>query len=174
MPLQSGHTESSIAPTISILSPIHRITGTAIELPKFARGGKVTQADVLQSIFTPSGESGIIGVQTGEFIINRQATARFLPLLESINSGNNAKQIQPFAEGGIVESPQPAINATTPQGATPAAQDLNLNVIAGVIQDAVIEGFERSKLRITGTLTAQGKDLQKVLDNYENLKTGID
>jgi len=29
-------------------------------------------------------------------------------------------------------------------------------------------------LRITGTLTAQGKDLQKVLDNYENLKTGID
>ena len=147
---------------------------TAIELPKFATGGKVTQADVLQSIFTPSGESGIIGVQTGEFIINRQATARFLPLLESINRGNNAKQIQPFAEGGIVESPQPAINATTPQGATPAAQDLNLNVIAGVIQDAVIEGFERSKLRITGTLTAQGKDLQKVLDNYENLKTGID
>ncbi len=51
-----------------------------------ARGGIIRPED-LSDFFTPRGEDGIIGVQAGEFVVNRDATNRFRPQLEAINAG---------------------------------------------------------------------------------------
>lgn len=83
-------------------------------LPAFARGG------VLPAVpgISPSERDPIVGwssekkmpiarIEPGEFIINRDATKRFLPLLTAINSGRmNPRMgdfgLPRFAEGGIV------------------------------------------------------------------------
>ena len=61
----------------------------------FATGGRapgVGSTDTVPAMLTP-----------GEFVVNKKATAKNLPLLQSINSGNNTK----FFAGGGSSSPEP-------------------------------------------------------------------
>lgn len=129
-----------------------------------ATGGYIFEKDVLKSAITPPGESGIIGIQTGEFVINRRATAQFLPVLEAINSGRIKRgQISGYATGGVVTATQPAQNTF----------GIDAAVLAGAVQDAIVDGFSQSALTVNGTLSGAGKDLQTVLDTVSNLKSTL-
>jgi len=91
---------------------VAKISAVNFEPKGKKEGGLITQADIVQSLFTPAGEDGIIGIQRFEYVMNRQATARFLPILEEMNkigrSGaapRQAGKIPGFQEGGLVTSP---------------------------------------------------------------------
>ena len=81
----------------------------------YAEGGLLTgNSHDLGGIRTSMGE-----LEGGEFIMNRRATANFLPLLESINSlGNtNAAQVQVAAQQPIVKTYVVATDMTSQQEA---------------------------------------------------------
>jgi hypothetical protein len=108
--------------------------------PGFAEGTKtpLTQADVIQSVFTPPGESGLVAVQTGEFIMNRKATAQFSDILSAMNRGQFVRPvIQRFQAGGPVGtvSPSPTLPAAAPNAVT--VEDLNR--IVDAIKEVRIE-----------------------------------
>ena len=130
-----------------------------------ATGGYIYEKDVLKSAITPPGESGIIGIQTGEFVINRRATAQFLPVLEAINSGRIKRgQISGYQTGGFVAgTPQPQNNF-----------GIDSQVLAGAVQDAIIEGITQSTIRVNGTLSGAGKDLNAVISNYNSLQAKVE
>ena len=75
---------------------------------KFEQGGLLTGRRHAQGgIVTPMGE-----MEGGEFVINRQSTASFLPLLESINSlGNSTSNVSSAIENSMLMS-QPTITKT--------------------------------------------------------------
>ena len=119
-----------------------------------AAGGLITDHDLVDGAFLPQGEDGYIPVQSGEMVINRRATRQFMPILEEIN--NSGKK--GFAEGGIVSS-----------GDLGGSGD-NSALLYAMIQDAIIQGFNKSNLRISGQFTARGRDLQAAIDKNTELK----
>jgi len=137
-----------------------------------AKGGLITEADIMQSIFTPPGESGLIGVQTFETIMNRGATKMFYPSLKQMNEIGLGKAPAPqssrdkvpgYQEGGLVTNPAAVINQ-------PAVDP---GFFATVIEDAIYNAFRRSTLKVDGQLTGRGKDLQAVLDKNAELKSQL-
>jgi TP901 family phage tail tape measure protein len=82
---------------------------------RYSEGGTarpLNQADVISSVFTPSGESGLVAVQTGEFIMNRRATRDFSDILRAMNEGQFQRPvIRRFQAGGPVGSPSPIVAA---------------------------------------------------------------
>ncbi|WP_052742151.1 tape measure protein [Kiloniella litopenaei] len=66
---------------------------------KFADGGKIVGPG------GPRSDSILAAVSNGEYVVNAAATAKNLPLLEAINSGN----IPAFADGGFVGGSVPRV-----------------------------------------------------------------
>lgn len=63
----------------------------------FASGGYISGAG------TGTSDSILARLSNGEFVINAQATRKFLPLLQAINNGNNVKNATKYADGGLVK-----------------------------------------------------------------------
>ena len=79
---------------------VAKIRSTNFQPAGKATGGRVNAGDLMRSaVLTPPGEDGIIGIQAGEYVVNRDATARMLPLLEAINSN---RFFGAFQNGGRV------------------------------------------------------------------------
>jgi len=93
--------------------------------------GPLSMADIYPSARTPIGESGLVGVQTGEMIMNRGATVNFEPLLRRMNE--LGRGVPSYQEGG-------AINQITGGGLSKmdifelkkAIQDINIIIQADV------------------------------------------
>ena len=87
--------------------PVQNNFGTArpnskgIELGFFNRGGMIYASEGQLIDFKPKGTDTVPAMLTpGEFVVNRQATQKHLPILHAINNG-----AQYFDEGGEVEDP---------------------------------------------------------------------
>jgi hypothetical protein len=103
---------------------------------KYADGSSrpLSPADVIQSVFTPPGESGLVAVQTGEFIVNRKATKEFSDVLRAMNAGQFQRpSIQRFQTGGPVGGSTPS-----PQSAIPPVTVTDLKEITDAIRDVKI------------------------------------
>jgi tape measure domain-containing protein len=79
----TGSVAGSITPTL--MSGIGKLLG-------FAEGG------LIQGPGGPRSDSILAAVSNGEFVMNAGTTARYLPLLQALNSG----QVPRFANGGLV------------------------------------------------------------------------
>ncbi len=90
-----GPIEKALAPlknALKILSQKAKEQNTSVWTPKgFATGGKISGPGSSIS------DSILARLSDGEFVVNAEATSRFLPLLQAINSGS----LPGFANGGI-------------------------------------------------------------------------
>lgn len=138
-----------------------------------ATGGPVTGNEFLGfNIPVPRGEHGYIAVQRGEYVINQGATKAFYPLLDMINSG----RARPAPIPAPTKKTNYATGGPVTQVIQPAASEAGaefFDFAAGVIRDAVIEGFNRSQIRVSGQFTAKGKDLKTVIDKDAELTTDL-
>jgi ribosome-associated translation inhibitor RaiA len=161
------------AATIALgFAQIENIRRQSYQIPGKAKGGYLTEREIYRDRYlTPPGESGIVAVQIGEYIVDRQATKEFLPLLQAISQRRLTKtQIPKFASGGLVTN---VANSST---ATTVINDnfgIDSQVLAAAVEDAIIAGIEKSQLRITGQLTGEGSDLKAAIDRLVSLQTGI-
>jgi TP901 family phage tail tape measure protein len=121
-----------------------------------AAGGMLTTADLINSAFVPSGEDGYFAGQLGEMVMNRAATEKYYPVLSRMNEGGR----RGFAEGGKI----------SPGDLSAAGNGDSLALMAAVIEDAVIQGFGKSSLKIEGEFTQRGRDMQAVLDKVAELQ----
>jgi hypothetical protein len=111
---------------------------------KFAEGSSrpLSPVDVIQSVFTPPGESGLVAVQTGEFIMNRKATREFSDVLRAMNAGQFQRPvIQRFQQGGAVGQPSP----------TPASAP---NVMTVQDLQEIVRAIENVQINIRAELDA--------------------
>jgi TP901 family phage tail tape measure protein len=73
------------------------------KVPTMATGGVVYKS-VGGNIFQPKGTDTVPAMLTpGEFVVNRSATQRNLPLLKSINSYSSGGAVKYYASGGMVD-----------------------------------------------------------------------
>lgn len=106
------------------------------EVKKFAKGSNrpLSAADVIQSVFTPPGESGLVAVQTGEFIVNRKATREFSDVLRAMNAGQFQRpSIQRFQTGGPV-----GVATPPPPSAAPPVTVTDLREIVDAMREVKI------------------------------------
>lgn len=120
-----------------------------------AAGGLVDEVYNI-GIRPPGKDEGWIPIQTGEMVINRQATQKFLPLLEAINQRS-------FQAGGQVS------RRDVRQPAAGAAIQINPETI----RQAVIDGFNESRLKVVGEITVEGADINIALENYNDTTAKI-
>ena len=75
--------------------------------PGLAFGGVVYASEGQQVQFKPKGTDTVPAMLTpGEFVVNRSATAKNLPLLQSINNGyKNGGKVSYYQDGGLVIDP---------------------------------------------------------------------
>lgn len=74
------------------------LLGFALDLPKKADGG------LIMGPGTGRSDSILLRASNGEFMVNAQSTARYLPLLKAINA-DTAGSLAKFADGGVIGSP---------------------------------------------------------------------
>ena len=124
-----------------------------------AKGGILGDSDFMFSPFTPSGDDVIAGYKFGEYVVNRDATRQYLPLLQAINE-QRTPQIKPMQAGGIIsDQEQTSVNAT-----------IDVSSLVKAIQTGIVKGFDDSLLEIKVKGIVEGSKLRLVLDNYDNLK----
>lgn len=85
------------------LAQVQKIRATNFKAKGFQEGGVISLSDLI-----PSGEQGLVAVQSGEMVLNRGAVGRFRPLLEEMNAKRNSKirsvDGQSFPTGDIVKA----------------------------------------------------------------------
>lgn len=121
------------------LGQVAKIKATEFSPSGFAAGtsGPLTQADLLQSIFTPPGEDGIAGLKVGEFVVRSESTAKYLPLLKAINE--DRLKIPRFADGGLFKGNNATQSPTLAQPeAGPVMSDDQVNRITQAIRETPI------------------------------------
>jgi len=127
----------------------------ATEFKGKARGGLISDSDVASFAFTPAGEDGILAAQIGEYVVNRAATRQYYPLLEQINKMG----LKGYQQGGRVDQVQGGV--------------LDLSGLNAAVQDAIIDGFDNSQLKVIGRININGNQIQIILDKTDALKTQI-
>jgi len=127
-----------------------------------ATGGEITANDIAYSSLTPSGEHGIIGVRLHETIMNEGATRLFREDLAHMNRIGLGQSVPGYATGGEIT-----------QVSTSDNDGLDAAFMGAIIEDAIIEGFKQSKLKVTGEFTASGKNLKSALDKNTELKERV-
>ena len=148
------------------LLQVQKILSTKYQPPKkpnvkgLAGGGPVTSAMLFDSIFTPEGEDGIAGLQIGEYVHDRETTRKYFPLLESMRRGTFP--VPAYASGGPVT-----------EVATAQAPLFDPAMLGAAVEDAVVEGFRQSRLKIEGEFFAAGKELKASLDKLASLKETV-
>jgi len=136
-------------------------------VPGFKEGsrGPLTEADVLQSFFTPRGEHGIVGVRLGETIINEQGSREFPNLLRAINEQRlEIPDIPGFQAGGIVGGA--AGSAGRISGGSSPTLPGSLAAITKEDLDRMVEAISDVQINIRAELDAQ-EFYKETFPNYE-------
>lgn len=136
----------------------------------FAAGTRrpLTQADLIQSLFTPAGEDGLVGVRQGEFIVNADRTKEFADILQALNAGLLRREDLPqFRQGGMVQFPGgPGLPIPAYQGGGSVTNVTNIGGPAPVINvpspggltredlDRLVEAIRDVKIEIRSELDA--------------------
>ena len=78
-------------------------------LQTMRKGGMVYASNGMLIPYRPQGTDTVPAMLTpGEFVVNRNATSQYLPVLRAINSGYNThgQMVNHLARGGVAGSPQ--------------------------------------------------------------------
>ena len=106
------------------------------------KGGMVYASNGMLVPYRPQGTDTVPAMLTpGEFVVNRNATSQYLPVLRAINSGYNThgQMVNHLARGGVAGSPQYLQNG----GLTGLAGSIMNN---GVSVNSQIGGLEELKI----------------------------
>jgi len=159
------------AATIALgFAQVAKIKATEFRAPGFAAGTRrpLTQADLIQSLFTPAGEDGLVGVRQGEFIVNADRTKEFADILQALNAGLLRREDLPqFRQGGMVQFPGgPGLPIPAYQGGGSVTNVTNIGGPAPVINvpspggltredlDRLVEAIRDVKIEIRSELDA--------------------
>lgn len=162
------------AATIALgFAQVAKIKATEFAPKGFASGTRqpLTQADLIQSLFTPAGEDGLVGVRRGEFIVNADRTKEFADILESINAGQLRREDIPiFRQGGMVQFPGwPPLTVPAFQGGGSVT-----NVVSGSASTPVINlpaSTPVINLPAPGGVTRE--DLDRIVEAIRDVKIEI-
>ncbi len=135
---------------------VAKIQSTQFKPKGKALGGDLGAENMLGYSFLPPGEDGLFPGQVGEYVMTRRATQMYRPVLEQMNDRSQ----RGFATGGLL---------TDADLDGPASGD-STALIAAKIEDAIITGFSKSSLNLSGTLTAKGRDLKQSYDKTIDLQ----
>lgn len=125
-------------------------------LKNMRKGGMVYASNGMLVPYRPQGTDTVPAMLTpGEFVVNRNATSQYLPVLRAINSGYNThgQMVNHLARGGVAGSPQylkggsmdPIVGRGTNNGVSVNSQIVGieeLKAAANMIQEAISGGTE--------------------------------
>ena len=156
-----GPTQTNLPP-ISNGQPLRRSSGGII----YAANGALMSAqakgtDTVPAMLTP-----------GEFVVNRESTQQYLPLLKSINSGNYASGglTKYMAQGGVVTPQYKAVGGETSGGSQYSKTPLSTK---GSTEDARLDKIEKSMDKFAGIATTFEQASENMSNNINQFSQAV-
>ncbi len=145
------------------------------------RGGMVYASNGMLVPYRPQGTDTVPAMLTpGEFVVNRNATSQYLPVLRAINSGYNThgQMVNHLARGGVAGSPQylkggsmdPIVGTGTNNGVSVNSQIVGLEELkaaANMINEALSGGTENMN-QVAAQLNSGARSLSETAATVPN------
>jgi hypothetical protein len=149
----------------------------------FATGGLVYAQNGALINFQPKGTDTVPAMLTpGEFVINRDSTQKYKPVLEAINSGNYARGgiVNYLNKGGYIPEYKFVGGFMGSAGSATPSFDFTkyLNSLVGAVSSSITEAFDKALSGLkqpnnaTGGVSNNGADLASI-DNFVNRLNNI-
>ena len=108
----------------------------------------------------------------GEFVVNRESTKQYLPLLKSINSGNYASGglTKYMAQGGVVTPQYKAVGGETSGGSQYSQPPLSTK---GSTEDARLDKIEKSMDKFAGIATTFERASENMSNNINQFSQAV-
>jgi hypothetical protein len=151
--LTQGKADKATSHLFTKGSTAQEILNTLWQARGYQKGGTVYASNGALMSVQPKGTDTVPAMLTpGEFVVNRESTQQYLPLLRSINSGNYAGGglTKYMAQGGVVTPQYKAVGGETSGGSQYSKTPLSTK---GSTEDARLDKIEKSIDKFVGIAT---------------------